>query len=107
MKHFELTPDESYGRNLAQALQKIQAEAERNGVPRGLQPELHMDANLATTYRWEWEEDEDGSTAPNEGPYRGMRESKTPDTSASLYAQERSARAWAARHLHGDPGDPS
>jgi len=58
MKHFEITPDESYGRNMAQALQKIQAEAERNGVPPGLQPEIRVDDNLASTYRWEWDEEQ-------------------------------------------------
>lgn len=56
MKHLELTPDETYGRDLFKAFEKIQAEAQRNGVPPGTQPELRMDENLATTYRWEWEE---------------------------------------------------
>lgn len=55
-KHFELAPAGPYGGDLTEHLRFVQIEAELNGVPPGLHPEIRCDDNLVTTYRWEWEE---------------------------------------------------
>lgn len=59
MKYLELVLDERYGRDMADALERIQAAAEVRGVPEGTKPTVSVEPDpqrvTITTYRWEWE----------------------------------------------------